>query len=323
MSKFDSLIAEPAERVEKILLECLQGSELENCVNTMCLQIVRSGGKRLRPKLTLLSGLALVPDDTEALSRFEQMGAAIELLHTATLIHDDVIDKSPLRRGKKTLNETEGNHIAVLAGDYMFTRCFLIAYKLDSRVLFKAVNHTIAALIAGEINQLERQNDLQLTPESYRQTIYWKTGALFELAASGPAVFHNQSEEIIEALKTYGRELGIGFQITDDILDYTSDAGKLGKNSGEDLADGRITLPLILALRQAPPSVRAQIEEAVRHADLTRIHGFIRQYSTLEQCRASALEAAQKAREALQVLPPSPYRDGLAELADFAVTRTS
>ena len=122
MNKFDSLIADPVDRVEKLLLKSLQGSELENCVNSLCLQIVRSGGKRLRPKLTLLSGLALVPDDAEALSQFELMGAAIELLHTATLIHDDVIDKSPLRRGSKTLNETEGNHIAVLAGDYMFTR---------------------------------------------------------------------------------------------------------------------------------------------------------------------------------------------------------
>ncbi len=217
----DELIAAPLAEVEKKLYASLGTSDLEVHVNALCTSVIRAGGKRLRPKLCLLAAKMLCPAD-ERDEQFTTCAAALELLHTATLLHDDVIDKAPLRRGTPTLNETDGNHVAVLSGDYMFTRCFLMMQEIDCKALSRLSTRTISALVAGEIEQLQRQGDLTITLEDYRHTVFCKTGALFMLSAAGPALITGQPEATIEALKTFGIELGICFHIVDDMLEYSS-----------------------------------------------------------------------------------------------------
>ena len=186
--------------VEDRLRDLLTGSDLEQAVNTLCLNTVEAGGKRLRPSLALLSWYALNRGaDHEEIINF---ASSIELLHTATLIHDDVIDRASYRRGVKTINETEGNHIAVLAGDYLFTRCFFSIQEIENRKIVALLNETLKALVSGEINQLKHNGDLGITLADYENTIYCKTGALFELAAAGPAYLSQQSQEICQDRKS-------------------------------------------------------------------------------------------------------------------------
>src|SRR5574344_2032015 len=292
--------------VEKILSSLLTGSEYEASVNNMCLQVVKAGGKRIRPRLVILSWRALNKQNSEY-EHMLQFAASTELLHTATLVHDDVIDKATIRRGQSTLNDTEGNHLAVLAGDYLFTRCFFCIHDIDNRELFLLFNKTLATLVTGEINQLHLQNQLSITIEDYKETIYCKTGALFELATAGAALLSKVPEEQVKALGEYGKQLGIAFQVADDILDYTSTTNTLGKTIGEDLLDGRITLPLIFALQDTTGDDHEKLEEAIHAYNLDVVLEYIQKTNSIDKCNEFALEAVQKAKEALKVLPESKY----------------
>ncbi len=319
MNDSEALTKEPLKKVEELLFATLRGSAEEQSVNSLCQQVVKSGGKRVRPRLALLSGMAL--SGGTCTGQILHFAAAVELLHTATLIHDDVIDRASVRRGAPTLNETDGNHVAVLAGDYMFTRCFVEFHALDSSDLYGAVNEAVSSLVAGEINQLKLQGDLSVSREQYRETIFCKTGALFALTCSGPAILARRPQSEIRALHEYGRCLGEGFQIADDMLDYSADENTLGKNAGEDLSDGRVTLPLIVALERTKVEDRAALEQAAHEGDLKNVLSWITKTGALDECQRCADAAAQQAKAALSFLPDSPCKQALLDLAVKASRR--
>ena len=321
MYTVDNEIKNDLDKVEENLSTLLSGSAYEANVNAMCQHVVKAGGKRIRPRLSILSWHALnSQNNSQNYERMLKFASATELLHTATLVHDDVIDKATIRRGVSTLNDTEGNHAAVLAGDYLFTRCFFCLHDVQEPKLFSLVNETLAALVMGEINQLHNQGDLNISIQDYEQTIYCKTGALFELTTSGIAVLEKAPENIVNALKEYGKQLGIAFQVADDMLDYSSSTQTLGKSIGEDLEDGRITLPLILALKNT--SDRKFLEKAIKDCDLAKVLTFIKETDSLSKCRNFAFEAVEKAKKALEILEDSPYKEMLVELAKKAANRS-
>lgn len=320
MDNYKQVLSESLNEVEKYLFTTLSGHKIEEHVNSLCMHVVRSGGKRLRPRLALTAALALNANIKP--EHMIEFAAAIEILHTATLIHDDVIDKAEVRRGESTINATDGNHVAVLAGDYMFTRCFLALQSLGSMKLFGAVNNAVSALVSGELKQLEKVGDLDLSFDDYENTIYCKTGALFEVAVTGLAVYTSQKAEIIEALALYGKKLGIGFQVVDDMLDYSSNSEHLGKTVGEDLADGRITLPLIIAYKSLEGARKEEFKNAVAQNNLDAVLRFIADTNALAQCKNYADKAIAEAQQALAVLPDTPYRQVLCDLASKAVNRS-
>ena len=322
MALFEALIGSEMKKVEATLVEGFSDSDLEAHVNSLCLSIINAGGKRMRPALVLLAAHLLPTYTDEEEIAVCKLAAGVELLHTATLIHDDVIDNSTLRRGVRTINDTSGNHAAVLAGDYLFTRCFNLLRKINHMGAFAAVSDTIATLVAGELLQLEKEGYLDLTPEDYHQTIYCKTGALFELSASALAITRdNGKDSLLPALKAYGRLVGAAFQIADDNLDYSADTASLGKQVGIDLADGRITLPVILALQQVAGADHQRLSDAIAAGDFAVVKDIITSLGTLDEAKDQALSLAASAKAQLQVLPDTPYRKALATLADMAVKR--
>lgn len=314
------IIKTSLDKVEKILSNLLTGSDMEEHVNSMCLSVVKAGGKRIRPKLALASFYAL-NQKQEQNELVEYFAAACELLHTASLVHDDVIDKATIRRGVKTLNETDGNHAAVLAGDYLFTKCFLCLNNIKKPEIFTEINNTLATLVSGELAQLKNQNKLNISIDDYLQTIYSKTGALFELATSGSAIILECDENTVNAFKEYGKQLGIAFQVADDILDYSSDNEILGKSVGEDLIDGRITLPLIYALQAVENSDRCDLEAAIKDGNFMKVLDYIVKTGSLEKSHQFALNAAKNAKNAIGFLDDSEYKDLLFSLADKAANR--
>lgn len=316
------LLKDELNKVEDILATTLTGTKQEEHVNNMCQFLVSAGGKRMRPKLALLSALAITSYDKTKHEHIACLIAAIvELLHTATLMHDDVIDKATTRRGVTTLNETEGNHVAVLAGDYMFTRCFDLSTRIENFDFLRFLNNTIATLVAGEIEQLKHEGFLDISLKDYYNIIYCKTGALFELSSAAFATTINAPETIIENLKEYGKNLGIAFQIVDDMLDYSSDSQTLGKNVGEDLVDQRITLPVIIALEQVDTNSKNELILAIEDANFEKVKSFILKTHSLDKCYELASNAVLAAKHNLDCLEDSPYKQSLITLLDMSLNR--
>lgn len=320
----ETLINKSLERVEELLSATYTQHQLETAVNAMCMHVINAGGKRIRPRLAVMSALAL-PHYNEELhyEKICHIAAAFEMLHTATLVHDDVIDKASMRRGQPTLNDTSGNHAAVLAGDYLFTRCFdLIAYPEEFGVI-KALNRTLSELVVGELYQLENEGNSNISYETYYRTIYAKTGVLFELSASAPAIIIKEDSALEAPLREYGRQLGIAFQIKDDMLDYSADAEALGKDPGTDLADGRITLPVLIALNHSNEQERKQLLEDIKEANLEAVKAAIERTNAMQECERQSQEACDKAITCLDVLEDSPYKQGLIAVCKKAVARNS
>ncbi|WP_052338948.1 polyprenyl synthetase family protein [Anaerobiospirillum succiniciproducens] len=320
----ETLINKSLERVEELLSATYTQHQLETAVNAMCMHVINAGGKRIRPRLAVMSALAL-PHYNEELhyEKICHIAAAFEMLHTATLVHDDVIDKASMRRGQPTLNDTSGNHAAVLAGDYLFTRCFdLIAYPEEFGVI-KALNRTLSELVVGELYQLENEGNSNISYETYYRTIYAKTGVLFELSASAPAIIIKEDSALEAPLREYGRQLGIAFQIKDDMLDYSADAEALGKDPGTDLADGRITLPVLIALNRSNEQEREQLLEDIKEANLEAVKAAIARTNAMQECERQSQEACDKAIACLDVLEDSPYKQGLIAVCKKAVARNS
>lgn len=320
----ETLINKSLERVEELLSATYTQHQLETAVNAMCMHVINAGGKRIRPRLAVMSAFAL-PHYNEELhyEKICHIAAAFEMLHTATLVHDDVIDKASMRRGKPTLNDTSGNHAAVLAGDYLFTRCFdLIAYPEEFGVI-KALNRTLSELVVGELYQLENEGNSNISYETYYRTIYAKTGVLFELSASAPAIIIKEDSALEAPLREYGRQLGIAFQIKDDMLDYSADAEALGKDPGTDLADGRITLPVLIALNHSNEQERKQLLEDIKEANLEAVKAAIERTNAMQECERQSQEACDKAIACLDVLEDSPYKQGLIAVCKKAVARNS
>lgn len=320
-----TLLTSSMNKVEQLLTETYTQHSLETQVNALCMHVIEAGGKRMRPRLVLLSALALPHFDVDQdLDNICHIAAAIELLHTATLVHDDVIDKAPLRRGKPTLNETDGNHAAVLAGDYLFTRCFNLLQRPRNFDVIEELNRTLSQLVVGELYQLEHEGDVNLSLDVYYETIYHKTGVLFELAASAPALIVEGMEQYQDPLKEFGRQLGISFQIKDDMLDYSADSSTLGKDAGTDLNDQRITLPVLMALKAYENDAhnQEQLLAAIKTADLEAVRAAIAETKALEQCELQAQQACAAAITALEILPPSAAKDELIALCHKAVNRS-
>ncbi|EMF8900455.1 octaprenyl diphosphate synthase [Vibrio parahaemolyticus] len=291
-------------------------------INQLGFYIVSGGGKRLRPLLAILSARALGYQGTG-----HTMAAAfIEFIHTATLLHDDVVDESDMRRGKATANAAFGNAASVLVGDFIYTRSFQMMTELGSMKILQLMSNAVNVIAEGEVQQLMNCNDPDTTEESYMQVIYSKTARLFESATQIGAILNDAPEHVELALQNYGKYLGTAFQLIDDVMDYTSDGEDMGKNVGDDLAEGKPTLPLLHAMRNTTPENALMIREAIEKANgmerLDEILAVMKEAGSLEYTTQKALEEADKAITELEVLPESEYKEALITLAHVAVKRT-
>lgn len=283
--------------------------------------IIGSGGKRLRPALLILSAGAFGYRGTH----HHELAAVIEFIHTATLLHDDVVDESALRRGRPTANSLFGNAASVLVGDFVYSRSFQMMVGMDNLRVLRVLADATNVIAEGEVLQLMNCNNPDIDEEGYLQVIRYKTAKLFEAATRLGAILGGASPEAETALATYGMHLGTAFQLIDDVLDYSGDQATTGKNVGDDLAEGKTTLPLIYAMSHGTSEQATLIRHAIRGgglADLSAVLAAIRETGAIEYARRQAGTESRTACAALDVLPASPYRDYLLQLADFAVTRT-
>ncbi|WP_130803284.1 All-trans-nonaprenyl-diphosphate synthase [Acinetobacter ihumii] len=282
--------------------------------------VVEAGGKRMRPIMCLLAGQAC---GTEDLQHHRKLAAIIEMLHTATLVHDDVVDESGLRRGRPTANATWNNQTAVLVGDFLISRAFDLLVDLNDMVLLKDFSTGTCEIAEGEVLQLQSQHDPDTTEATYLNIIHGKTSRLFELATEGAAILSN-TPQYREALRHFAGHFGNAFQIIDDILDYTSDADTLGKNIGDDLMEGKPTLPLIAALQKTSGDEHAIIRKSISTGGISQLDQVIKivqESGALDYCRQRAEEETCAALAALNQLPESDARQALINLTVMALDR--
>lgn len=284
--------------------------------------IVESGGKRLRPLLVLLTARALGYERDEHL----KLAAVIEFLHTATLLHDDVVDTSDRRRGKATANARWGNAPSVLVGDFLYSRAFQMMVELGSVPIMDVLSNATAVIAEGEVLQLMNTRNPDITESHYMTVIHNKTAMLFEAASHTGALLAGAEKATETSLQQYGKHLGMAFQLVDDVLDYRGDAVTMGKNVGDDLAEGKPTLPLIHAMASANETDSQLIRSAIRKGgldQLERILEIVENSGALDYTVAKARIEAEKARDCVASLPPSSHRDALILLTEVAVARTA
>jgi octaprenyl-diphosphate synthase len=291
-------------------------------VNQVGDYIVGSGGKRLRPLLVVLAARAAGIRDSAHISA----AALIEFIHTATLLHDDVVDESARRRGRETANHAFGNPASVLVGDFLYSRAFQMMATLDSAALIRVMADATNTIAAGEVLQLMNSGDPDTTEIRYLEVIYRKTARLFEAGAQIAAIVARAPADVESALALYGKHLGIAFQLIDDALDYRGDDESLGKNVGDDLAEGKPTLPLIHALRHSDAAASAMIRNAIEQGGTEEqgpIRAVVESTGGLDYTAQLADGEIERALAALAGVPASSYRDALEALARFAVSRNS
>ena len=292
-------------------------------VNQLAYYIISGGGKRIRPLIAVLSAKALGYQGNQHIS----LAAIIEFIHTATLLHDDVVDESELRRGRDTANQLFGNAASVLVGDFLHTRAFQMMVELGNMRVMQLISDATNLIAEGEVMQLMNCNDPTTTEDNYLQVIYCKTAKLFEAATHCAAVMAEQPLQIEFALRDYGKYLGTALQLIDDVMDYSSSSDTMGKNLGDDLAEGKPTLPLIYAMAHGTAEQKQRIEQAIIERDglqhLGEILTILRDTQALEYTIRTAERESQKAIDALNVLPDSPYKSALQTLAELAVHRQS
>lgn len=290
-------------------------------INQLGYYIISGGGKRIRPMIAVLAARALSYEGDKHI----KVAALIEFIHTATLLHDDVVDESDMRRGKATANAAFGNAASVLVGDFIYTRAFQMMTDLESLPVLALMAKAVNVIAEGEVQQLINCNDPDITEDSYMQVIYSKTARLFEAASQSSAMLAGGTQEQILALQDYGRYLGTAFQLIDDLLDYDADGETLGKNTGDDLDEGKPTLPLLHAMQHGDEEQSAMIRNAIEEGNgrhlLEPVLAAMHQWGSLEYTRQRAEEEADKAIKALQVLPESVYRSALEGLAHLSVKR--
>ncbi|MCC7259027.1 MAG: octaprenyl diphosphate synthase [Gammaproteobacteria bacterium] len=289
-------------------------------VNSVSHYIINSGGKRLRPLLVLLAARSCGYTGGQHVL----CAAVIEFIHTATLLHDDVVDDSDLRRGRRTANDVFGNQASVLVGDFLYSRAFQMMVQVGQMRIMDVMADATNAIAEGEVLQLMNCRDPETTEARYLQVIYRKTGKLFEAGMQIGAILADQTRAVEDTLVEYGKQVGLAFQLVDDALDYMADRDELGKNIGTDLAEGKPTLPLIYALQRGTPAEQGAIRHAIEHGGLEQLDAIlaaIHRTGALAYTLTRAREAARQATAALARLPASAYKDALADLADFAVER--
>ncbi len=284
--------------------------------------IISAGGKRIRPMLVLLFSNALGFTGHE---RFV-LAATVEFIHTATLLHDDVVDESALRRGRQTANALFGNAASVLVGDFVYSRAFQMMVSVNRLRVLEVLADATNVIAEGEVLQLMNMHDPDLSVDDYLRVIRFKTAKLFEASARIGAVLAEAGAEVEESCATYGRSLGTAFQLVDDLLDYEGATEQLGKNVGDDLREGKPTLPLLLAMERGSMDERELIRHAIEHGEMARlpeIVEIVRRTGAITATRDAARAEADKAAQALGMLPPSAYREALLELCFRSVERSS
>ncbi len=282
--------------------------------------IVNSGGKRLRPVIAVLAARACGYEG----DKHHLTAAIIEFIHTATLLHDDVVDSSELRRGKETANSIWGNEASVLVGDFIFSRAFEMMVQVGDMRVMDILSTTSNTIAEGEVLQLMNCNEPETTEEQYMQVIKCKTAKLFGAAAQIGALLAGRSMQEEQSLEDYGKHLGTAFQLIDDVLDYRADSETMGKNVGDDLAEGKPTLPIIHALKNASAEQQTQLAKIIENGDrdsLEFVLSVIKQTKALEYTESVALQEAEKAKKALHWMPDTEYKTALNSLAEFSVSR--
>jgi len=315
-----ALIADDMHRVDDLIKQRLQSDVV--LINQLANYIIGSGGKRLRPQLVLLSAAACGYTGDQHIN----VAAIIEFIHTATLLHDDVVDASDLRRGQDTANAVWGNEAAVLVGDFLYSRSFEMMVDVQSMRVMDILARTTNRIAEGEVLQLLNVNDPDVTEEKYIEVIEAKTARLFQAATQLGAVLAGQSDDVRVALAEYGSKLGTAFQIVDDVMDYQSERAVMGKNVGDDLAEGKTTLPLIYAMRDGAAAERACIADAIKDSGLDNIEkvmATINSTDALQKSLDTANIYATEAASCLQLLPASPFKDALDSIAHYSVKRSA
>ena len=313
-----ALVRTDLEEVDKVI--ALRLSTGVPLVAQVSQYIIAAGGKRLRPALLLLMCGAL---DYQQTQRFN-LAAVIEFIHTATLLHDDVVDASTLRRGRPTANASFGNPASVLVGDFLYSRAFQMMVEGGDMRIMEILAEATNVIAEGEVQQLMNMHDASLDAEAYLRVIRSKTAKLFEASARLGAVLAQTPEHIEQACATYGQALGTAFQVIDDVLDYDGDSALMGKNLGDDLREGKTTLPLIIAMQRGTPDQAATIRRAIETGGLEQLEAIldiVRQTGSLDATRTAASLEAQRAIEALDALMPSVYKQALLQLADQLLDR--
>lgn len=307
-----ALIADDMREVDKVIASRLQSSV--PLVGDVARYIISAGGKRLRPALLLLVSGAL---GYQGAQRFN-LAAVVEFIHTATLLHDDVVDDSTLRRGRPTANESFGNPASVLVGDFLYSRAFQMMVSTDSLRVMQVLADATNIIAEGEVQQLMNTHDASLDEAGYLDVIRSKTAKLFEASARLAAILADSPAELEQACAEYGQALGTAFQVIDDVLDYDGDAQEMGKNLGDDLREGKVTLPLIVAMQRGTPEQRQFLRSVIETGstdELARVVAIIRETGALTATREAAATQAQLAMDAAAKLPVNSYSKGLLQLA--------
>ena len=315
-----ALVSADMNGVNAVILERMQSKVA--LIPELAGHLIAGGGKRMRPMLTLACGALLGYPGT----RHHKLAAAVEFIHTATLLHDDVVDGSGLRRGKRTANLIWGNPASVLVGDFLFSRAFELMVEDGSLKVLRILSHASAVIAEGEVEQLTAQRQVDTDEDHYLEIISAKTAALFAAACRVAPVVAEANEDSELALESYGKNLGIAFQLSDDVLDYASDAETMGKGVGDDFRDGKMTLPVILAYARGSDSDRAfwrsaMSGERVSDDDLAQAIGLLRSTEALSDTIERARHYARRAVDALGMFPSSKAKAALTEAAEFAVAR--
>lgn len=291
-------------------------------INQLGHYIISGGGKRIRPLIAVLAANAVGYKGQEHIT----CAAFVEFIHTATLLHDDVVDESDMRRGCETANARFGNAASVLVGDFIYTRAFQMMASLCSLDVLQVMSDATNVIAEGEVQQLMNVNNPETTEANYMQVIYSKTARLFEAASQCSAIVSGADQATVIAMRDYGRYLGTAFQLVDDILDYSANAEQLGKNIGDDLAEGKPTLPLLHAMRsgnrQQAALIREAIEQGGKREALDEILTIMAEHKSLDYTMERAKQEAQKAVDALAILPESEYKQALISLAYLSVDRS-
>jgi octaprenyl-diphosphate synthase len=315
-----ALIAADLEQVNAVILDRMR-SDIP-LIPTLAGHLIAGGGKRMRPMLTLASAKLLDYDGVH----HHELAAAVEFIHTATLLHDDVVDGSDLRRGKRTANLIWGNPASVLVGDFLFSRSFELMVEAGSLKVLKILSSASAIIAEGEVNQLTAARRVDTPEERYLDIIVAKTAALFAAACRIAAVVAERSEAEEAALDAYGRNLGVAFQLVDDAIDYVSDAGTMGKDAGDDFREGKATLPVILAYARGDETDRAFWKAAIeghrnRDEDFTHALALVRSTRAIDDTMARARHYGKRAIDSLAIFPDGEAKDAMIEAVEFAIAR--
>ena len=317
---FRTLTTDAMQAVDQVIRARLHSDVV--LIRQVAEYIITAGGKRLRPVLTLMSGRAMGYNEPY----LHELAAMVEFIHTATLLHDDVVDESDMRRGRQTANAMFGNAASVLVGDFLYTRAFQMMVSSHNMRILEVMADATNIIAEGEVLQLLNIGDTSLTEAQYLQVIQYKTAKLFEAATRVGAIMAGATAEQEQALADYGMHLGTAFQIIDDVLDYSGDASEIGKSLGDDLAEGKVTLPLIYTMRQGSPEAATTVREALEAASRECFNDVmiaVKSCDALHYARQEAEKAALRAATALAPLPESEYKTALIELAHLSVQRNA